>query len=83
MCNDEDSHCTEIIAVGAQSTSTASIVEIIFDSADLSGQVGGVGPDGTTYVLSATYTVDSEDETTIAFPYTSKQCPMIVSFGSR
>ena len=82
MCNAKDSHCTETIAVGAQSTATTSIVAIIFDSADLSGQVGGVEPDGTTYVLSATYTVDSEDETTIAFPYTSKQCPMIASFGS-
>lgn len=44
----------------------------IFDSVDLAGSVAGVGADGTTYVLSADYTVEADDETTIAFPITSE-----------
>lgn len=62
-------HC---VAVGAQSTTTASLFEAIFDSVDLAGSVAGVGADGTTYVLSAAYTVEADDDTTIAFPITSE-----------
>jgi len=59
-----------VAAVGAQSTTTASLFEAIFDSVDLAGSIAGVGADGTTYVLSADYTVEADDDTTIAFPIT-------------
>ena len=62
----------ELISTVAQSTFTVSIFEEIVEEISPPGKIEGVGPDGTTYVLSALATLDEETDTTIVVPVTSE-----------